>query len=195
MHKWPNYRILPFTLLFASLIFLLSGLFIIYFNSKDSNDDTTTPIFASQEKTIPVRIKIPSIGVDASIKPVGLTKLKAMESPKDPKDAAWFKLGTNPGEKGSSVIAGHRGWKTGPSIFDDLNKIEPGDKVYIEDEKENRLTFVVREMRVYDAHEIVPEVWNKKDAAHLNLITCSGDWNELTRTSDKRLVVFTDLVI
>jgi len=116
-----------------------------------------------------------------------------MESPKEPGDTAWFKLGASPGEKGSSVIAGHRGWKTGPAVFDDLDKIQLEDNVYVEDEKGNTLVFVVREMRVYGANEIVPEVWNKDDTAHLNLITCSGDWNESTKTSDKRLVVFTDL--
>jgi sortase (surface protein transpeptidase) len=74
-----------------------------------------------------------------------------------------------------------------------LDKIQLGDKVYVENEKGDTLVFVVREMHVYGAREIVPEVWNKNDAAHLNLITCSGDWNASTGTSDKRLVVFTDL--
>lgn len=192
MHKWLNSRILPFLLVSICLAFLLSGLFIINPDSKDSNDNTA-PFIASSEKIIPVRIKIPSIGVDAAIKPVGLTKLKTMESPKEPEETAWFRLGASPGEKGSSVIAGHRGWKIGPAVFDDLHKIQPGDKVYVEDEKRNTVAFVVREMRIYGADEIIPEVWEKKDSAYLNLITCSGSWNEVTGTSAKRLVVFTDL--
>lgn len=192
MHKWLNSRILLFSLAVCS-IFLFSGLFIANSNSKNSNDNIIAPLLISPEKIVPTRIKIPSIKVDALIKPVGLTKLKTMESPEEPLDTAWFRLGTSPGEKGSSVIAGHRGWKTGRAIFDDLDKIQLGDKVYVENEKGNTLVFVVREMRVYGAREIVPEVWNKNDAAHLNLITCSGDWNASTGTSDKRLVVFTDL--
>lgn len=172
------------------LVFLFLGFFIT--NSKNPNDNIA-PLFASPEKIIPIRITIPSIKVEALIKPVGLTKLKTMESPEEPLDTAWFKLGASPGEKGSSVIAGHRGWKTGRAIFDDLDEIQLGDKVYVENEKGDILVFVVREMRVYGALEIVPEVWNKNDAAYLNLITCSGDWNASTGTSDKRLVVFTDL--
>ncbi|MFZ3011956.1 MAG: class F sortase [Minisyncoccia bacterium] len=190
MHKRLNSRILLFILVPTCLVFLFLGFFIT--NSKNPNDNIA-PLFASPEKIIPIRITIPSIKVEALIKPVGLTKLKTMESPEEPLDTAWFKLGASPGEKGSSVIAGHRGWKTGRAIFDDLDEIQLGDKVYVENEKGDILVFVVREMRVYGALEIVPEVWNKNDAAYLNLITCSGDWNASTGTSDKRLVVFTDL--
>lgn len=193
MHKWLNSKILLFALASICLTFFLLGFFIISPHYKDSNDDTTL-FLASEEKIIPIRIKIPSIKVDAVIKPVGLTKYKTMEAPKEPEDTTWFKLGVSPGEKGSSVIAGHRGWKKGKAIFDDLNKIQLGDKVYVENEKGEMLAFVVREMRTYDALDIAPEVWNKKDSAHLNLITCSGDWNASTGTSDKRLVVFTDLI-
>ena len=66
--------------------------------------------------------------------------------------------------------------------------------MYVEDSEGNELVFEVRELRTYDAKEIVPEVWNKDDASYLNLITCSGSFNVLTGTSKERLVVFTDLV-
>lgn len=193
MYRWFNSRIL---LLVLVLVLLFSGFLIISSNSKDSKDskDSLAPLLTSQEKIVPVRIKIASIGVEASIKPAGLTKEKKMESPEEPGDTVWFELGVSPGEKGSSVIAGHRGWQTGPAIFDDLDKVKPGDEVHVEDEKGNTRVFVVRELRIYDADEIVLEVWNKEDSAYLNLITCSGGWNSLTGTSNERLVVFTDLV-
>lgn len=195
MHKWLNSKILLFFLVPICLAFLLSGLFIVYSNFKNSGDDNTALFIPSPKKIIPIRIKIPSIKVDAPIIQAGLTKQETMESPEEPLDTAWFKLGASPGEKGSSVIAGHRGWKTGKAVFDDLDKIKLGDNVYVENEKGDILVFIVREKRIYDADEIVPKVWNKVDAAHLNLITCSGKWNTLTGTSDKRLVVFTDLII
>ena len=195
MHKGFNSKILFFVLVSIFLAFFVGSLFSIDSNSKDLNP--ATPILASleKEKIIPLRIKIPSIGVDAPIKPVGLTRQNSMEAPDKPMETAWFKLGASPGQKGSSVIAGHRGWRVGPAIFDNLYKIKIDDKVYVEDEHGETRAFVVRKMQVYEANELVPEVWNKIDAAYLNLITCSGKWNILTGTSDKRLVVFTELVI
>jgi hypothetical protein len=54
-------------------------------------------------------------------------------------------------------------------------------------------TFVVRANRRYSAGEEVPEVFSTDDGeSHLNLITCEGDWDEISRTYSKRLVVFAD---
>lgn len=198
MHKWLNSKskILLLTLAFICLVFLLSGFFFVN-RASFSEDSKDQPYLLSEssEKITPTWIKIPSIGVNAVIKPVGLTELKTMQSPEKPEETAWFELGVSPGEKGSSVIAGHRGYKTGKAVFDDLDKIQIGDKVYVEDDEKNTLVFVVREIRHYNADDIVFEVWNKEDSAYLNLITCFGEWSAETGTSDKRLVVFTDLVI
>jgi sortase A len=192
MYKWSNSKKYLLALGFVCTAFLSSSLLI---NSNfNSSDDNTIPVFASAEKAPPARISIPSIGVDAKVSPVGRTKDGAMESPKGPEDAAWFEPGPIPGERGSAVIAGHRGWKLRHAIFDDLHKIKLGDKVYVEDEKGTTLAFVVRKIKIYGAEEVVPEVWDKDDSSYLNLITCSGDWNILTGTSEDRLVVSTELV-
>lgn len=197
MSKWLNSNSrIYFALASIGLVSLLfASYLIVNSRSPDPTDDKNTislPL-ESAEKTIPVRIKIPSIGVDAVVKPVGLTELKTMESPEEPGDTFWFSLGASPGERGSAVIAGHRGWRVGPAIFDDLDQIKPGDQVQVQDDGGATLTFVVRELRVYGANELAPEVWNQDDAAHLNLITCSGDWDTSRQAFPERLVVFTDL--
>lgn len=143
----------------------------------------------------PVRLKIPKINVDAAIDPMGLTPDGAMEAPNGPKNAGWFKLGPRPGNTGSAVIDGHYGpWKTGEgSVFDDLSKLQPGDKIYVQDEHGSIITFVVRESRRYDSEANASDVFVSNDgAAHLNLITCEGIWNEKEKTRPYRLVVFTD---
>ena len=166
---------------------------VLSWNGKALGENAiSSSLFAGGEN--PARLKIPSIRVDARIEPMGIQKDNAMETPKKPADTGWFKFGPRPGERGNSVIAGHRGWKTEPAVFDDLNKVRLGDKIYVEDGEGKELVFVVRDMRVYGADESAPEVWSKSDTAHLNLITCSGRWNNITKTSDERLVIFTDLV-
>ena len=187
---------LRFWVLFVLFLLFSMGLYVYsknFFFSKIvvPEQNTTYTIFNS---VAPIKIKIPSIQVDASIKRVGVTKDGAMDVPKRPEDTGWLETGPSPGAIGSAVIAGHRGWKTGPAVFDDLHKVKVGDLVYIENEEGDERVFIVRKIEVYDAKAEVSEVWNKNDNSYLNLITCSGNWNTFTGTSDERLVVFTDLV-
>lgn len=143
---------------------------------------------------LPVRLIIPKITVDASVEALGLTSEGAMDTPKGPADAAWFNQGTRPGEIGSSVIDGHSGWKDGiPAVFDNLNKLRVGDKVLVMDGRGVTTTFVVRELRTYNPTANAANVFISNDGkAHLNLITCEGLWDPVSKTSSERLVVFTD---
>ena len=143
---------------------------------------------------LPVRIRIPRIATDAVIDHVGLTSKGAMDVPKGRDSTAWFKLGPVPGEAGSSVIDGHSGWENGQSaVFDNLHKLKTGDRIYIEDKNGGVTTFAVRESRVYIESQDSREVFGSGDGkAHLNLITCSGDWDSATQSSPDRLVVFAD---
>ncbi|PIQ77862.1 sortase [Candidatus Peregrinibacteria bacterium CG11_big_fil_rev_8_21_14_0_20_41_10] len=143
---------------------------------------------------LPVHLKIPAIGVDAPVISVGLTSDGAMDVPKDPIEVAWYDRGPRPGENGSSVIAGHYGWKNNlPAVFDDLHKLVKGDKISVEDDKGVVTTFVVREIRIYDKDQDASDVFGSNDGkVHLNLITCTGAWNNEEKTFSKRLIVFTD---
>lgn len=143
---------------------------------------------------LPVRIKIPSISVDTDVGHVGLNPDGAMDTPKDPETTAWFDLGPRPGEVGSAVISGHFGWKNNiPAVFDNLNKLKKGDKVYVENEKGQTIAFIVRDSKKYDSNAYASEVFNSNDGkTHLNLITCEGAWNKKLKSYSDRLVVFAD---
>lgn len=142
----------------------------------------------------PVRLKIPKINVDANIEYVGLTRNGAMDVPKSKVNVAWLKLGQRPGENGTAVIAGHFDRENGkPAVFNNLYKLRKGDKLYIEDNKGVNTTFVVRKSRSYDPNANASDVFGSNDRkSHLNLITCEGIWNKVSKSYSKRLVVFTD---
>lgn len=143
---------------------------------------------------LPVRLKIPAIGVDAALDNIGLTSNGQMGVPTVPANGAWFDLGPRPGEIGSAVIDGHFGtWKNGQtSVFDSLYKLRKGDKLTVEDQKGVAITFVVTELRIYDQNQDATDVFSSLDGqAHLNLITCEGVWNRLEQSFPSRLVVFT----
>ncbi len=143
---------------------------------------------------LPARLKIPAINVDSVVEYVGLDSSGAMDVPESPDNVAWFKLGQRPGENGSAVIAGHYGWENGKAAaFDNLYKLRKGDKIYVEDEKGAIISFVVRESRRYKPEADASAVFESNDGkAHLNLITCEGDWNKDSKSYSERLVVFTD---
>jgi LPXTG-site transpeptidase (sortase) family protein len=58
-------------------------------------------------------------------------------------------------------------------VFDNLQKLHTGDKVYIEDDKGVTISFVVTQVKRYLPTAIVPEIFTSKDGkSHLNIITC-----------------------
>lgn len=141
---------------------------------------------------LPVRLKIPKIYVNAAIEHVGQTPQGAVGVPKGPENAAWFKLGPMPGDKGSAVIDGHFGWGNGiPAVFDNLHKLEKGDKLYIENDQGMIISFVVAGLKSYDPEQNAMEVFDSGDGkSHLNLITCEGAWDKEQKNYSKRLIVF-----
>lgn len=143
---------------------------------------------------LPMRLKIPIIGVDATVEHVGLTPAEAMDVPKRQGNVGWFERGPRPGESGNAVVAGHYGWKNSePSVFDDLYKLRKGDMLYVEDDKGTTLSFVVREARRYNLDADAVEVFTSSDGeSHLNLVTCEGVWDNIQKSYPYRLVIFAD---
>jgi LPXTG-site transpeptidase (sortase) family protein len=149
---------------------------------------------AASNYGLPLRLKIPTINVDAALEQVGITPEGALGIPKNLTSAGWFSLGPRPGENGNAVIDGHYSQKASlPAVFDNLHQLIRGDKLYVQDEKGTSITFVVRQSRSYDPKADTSDVFRSTDgAAHLNLITCEGAWDEATKSYSKRLVIFAD---
>ena len=146
---------------------------------------------------LPLRLKIPKIGVDATIDYLGTTPQGEMSTPKGPSNVGWFNLGPRPGENGSAVINGHFGYKNNiPAVFDNLHALQKGDNLYTTNEKDETITFVVRELRTYTPKDNATDIFRSSDGqAHLNLITCQGVWNQSQKSYSNRLVVFTDKIL
>jgi len=141
-----------------------------------------------------MRLVISNIAVDAAIEYVGVALDGTMGVPKGPDNVAWFQFGPRPGEVGSAVIAGHYGWKDNrPAAFDKVFTLQKGDTLSVQDDKGKMITFVVRESRLYDPKGDANDVFVSTDGkAHLNLITCEGVWDAVSKSYSKRLVVFAD---
>ncbi len=191
------------------IIIIICFLFFIFYNKEYfskklitvnsiNNLETLITFNTSTEKNninLPLYLKIPVIGVDATIEYVGLNSKGEMGVPKDSKNVAWFKLGPLPGSNGSAVIAGHFDDKNGKeAVFYNLKKIKKGDKLFIEDITGNNISFIVREVKIYNSKDFLPEVFISKEGQHLNLITCTGTWDKYNQEYTKRLIIFSDII-
>lgn len=184
-------------LFIAGLVAIAYSLVIVVFllSSESSSYINLASLFRQTSSSQPVWLKIPNINVNAAIEQVSLTSSGAVGVPNGVGNVAWFNLGPLPGERGNSIIVGHYGWyKNGtPAVFNNISKLKPGDKLYIQDSKGATITFVVRELKIFDASEDASGVFSLDDGkAHLNLITCQGAWDKTQKTYSNRLVVFTD---
>lgn len=144
---------------------------------------------------LPLRLKIPAIGVDAAVEQVGRTPDGAMDVPKDFYDTAWYMLGPRPGEPGNAVIDGHVDSTTGKAIFWDLRKLARGDQIVVVGDDGVERRFVVVETDTYATPDVpLARIFGPSPGAHLNLITCDANttFNYTTHSYDGNVVVYAD---
>lgn len=145
---------------------------------------------------IPLRIRIPVIGVEAKVEQVGVRDDGAMANPSSFATTGWYKFGGKPGGAGNAVIAGHVNNALGLSgVFARLSDVSIGDSIFVSDSTGTTLTYTVHAKTQYTAANApLEEIFRTTGPSQLVLITCEGDWDPKSRSYDKRLVVVARLV-
>lgn len=142
-------------------------------------------------------LSIPSIGIHkAFVESVGISEKGAMEVPSEAYTVGWYNFGAIPGQKGSAVLAGHVNWLGGKdAVFTNLHQVKIGDLIEIENNFGRKNYFIVRAIEEYPTDSNTESVFSSFDGkSYLNLITCSGVWNEKSGTHESRLVVFSEKI-
>ncbi|SFG30809.1 LPXTG-site transpeptidase (sortase) family protein [Halobacillus alkaliphilus] len=146
------------------------------------------------EGIVPVRLTIPSIDVDAPVGPQGYTEQGGMAVPDSVTEVGWFEPGTKPGATGNSVIAGHVDGRNGPAVFYDLKELEAGDLIYVEGKDGEKLTYTVQKVVAHPLDESpIRELFGPTNEKALNLITCTGPYDDEAQEYTERLAVYTTL--
>lgn len=158
---------------------------------KASRPVAAAPVQIPKQKSQPVRLIIPAIGLSAPVEAVGLNSDGEMAVPDgNTSEVGWYKYGTIPGNVGSAVIDAHVF-----AAFQKLDALKAGSEVYVENADGKRLKFVVNNLQVYKLGELTSGMlFGKRDARRLNLITCAGEPTADGSTYTHRLVVYTTLV-
>lgn len=170
-------------------------------NSAQAADTPHTAANASAapalDPSVPDRITIPSIGVDAPLDTVGLDARGVMQEPDfaKPKDAAWYKQGPTPGEPGPAAVVGHMDTPQAPrAVFFNLKELKKDQQVRIHRQDGSTAVFAVDDVETYkkDAFPTDKVYGDTHGAAALRLITCGGNLTE-DRHWDANVVVFAHL--
>jgi sortase (surface protein transpeptidase) len=141
----------------------------------------------------PLHLSIPCIGVDTALISLGLQDDGTVEVPTDPAAAGWFRLGTVPGRRGSSVILGHVDSVDGPAVFAGLSTMRPRDRVQVVLSDDSLMTFAVTGIETYanadfPADRVYAGTTRRRE---LNLVTCGGEYDAGRGGYQSNVVVFT----
>ncbi len=124
----------------------------------------------------PTRLRIPALDVDAAVDAVG-TRRDVLVPPADPQRVGWWGEGAAPGEPGRALLAGHT-VHTGGGALDDLETLEPGDRVVV-GSKQSRTRWVVDTVRVLVKGELARDaerLFAQDGPPRLVVLTCE-DWD------------------
>jgi hypothetical protein len=128
----------------------------------------------------PVRVRLPSLGIDSPVVPVGVTGSGDLEIPGDVDDVGWYRFGPAPGAgSGSAVLTGHvDSVRQGPGPFSRLGELAPGDIVAVVDEAGVERSFTVLSREEWAKSEVpMDRLFDRGGSARLVLITCGGDFD------------------
>ncbi|MFE7751232.1 class F sortase [Streptomyces sp. NPDC057428] len=155
----------------------------------------TPPSVRPLPPVTPVRLRIPSLKVDAPMMKLGLDASGALKPPPDnnPVLAGWYAGGTVPGSVGTAVTAGHVDTRLGPGVFQLLGLLRRGATVEIIREDLSTAVFTVYAVETYGKKDFPDnKVYGSSTRPELRVITCGGDYNKKSGYQDN-VVVFASL--
>ncbi|MFF7975980.1 class F sortase [Streptomyces sp. NPDC007905] len=148
-------------------------------------------------RSVPTRLLIPKISVDAPFAELSIGATGQLEPP--PADntnlVGWYAKGASPGEAGTSIIAGHVDTVTSAAVFANLGELERGDRFSVDRADGRTADFVVDDTETFAKDDFPSKrVYADTDRPEVRLITCAGDYDHSVRDYTDNLVVFAHLV-
>jgi hypothetical protein len=142
----------------------------------------------------PLRLRIPTAGVDSRLQRLGLAGDGTIQVPTRPDVAGWYTGGPRPGQRGPAVILGHVDWVTGPGVFFHLSELPRGAWVYVDRADGSTARFrVTGTLQVPKSRFPTNRVYAPGGQASLRLVTCGGSFDAATRNYRDNVIVFAAL--
>jgi len=148
---------------------------------------TPTPTPTLANPGVPIRMAIPSLGVDSQVKEAGTYwEQGQLVWETLPFVVAHYRATAKAGEVGNAVFSGHVTSHNAGNVFQDLYQIELGDRVRVFTDAAE-FVYEVSEVRLVLPTET--SVMEPTSDERITLITCAGEWNPSKREYSHRLIV------
>ncbi|MFH8621208.1 class F sortase [Streptomyces vietnamensis] len=150
----------------------------------------------SMPRSAPTRLRIPRIGVDAPFTGLKIGPSGALEPPPadDTNLVGWQESGISPGERGTSIIAGHLDTATAPAVFARLDELKAGDTFEVSRADGTTAAFLIDSVEQFDKDDFPNQrVYEDTPDALVRLITCAGPYDRKAKDYTENLVVFAHL--
>jgi|GEM_PF-1946710 len=170
--------------LFAVILLLLSLAAYNYLKpsqdatSSQSVDPSQTPEQASGlELDGGEHLIIEAIDVTAPLITLGLDANAIPEVPLNGHEVTWYNFSAPPGSDSNAVFAAHVTWNQQPAVFWDLDSLQAGDSIVINNGEGGELVYeVFANFGVDSSNPEAISVMAPTSEPILTLITCGGTW-------------------
>ncbi len=158
--------------------------------------ESAEPIVPGMARSVPTRIFIKSVWINARIDQVGLARDGSVETPsyEGADNAAWYRHGPSPGETGPAVILGHVDSKKDRAVFFELRRVKPGAGIEVTRADGGKAVFKVDSVEQFPKAAFPTErVYGPTRNPTLRLVTCGGRYNPATEDYSDNIIVFATL--
>ena len=140
-------------------------------------DDASLEAATTRQPRPPSLLRVPSLGLDSAVLPVGVTEDRQMQLPDDPRVLGWYRFGPAPGGGGSVVLAGHvdsRAFGVGPLVA--LQSIAAGARIEVVSGTAGVRTYRVDSIERFDRQALPATVFARTGPERLRIVTCTGPY-------------------
>lgn len=143
----------------------------------------------------PTGIRIRSIGVDATIRPLGMKPDHTVEVPENPDNVGWYSPGPAPGQRGSAALLGHVDSIHGPAVFAALRTLRVGALVEVASSDGSTARFEVTRSATYPNDRFpARKVYRTTGRSRITLVTCGGSYDASRGGYQANVVVYASLI-
>lgn len=153
-------------------------------------DLSDSPTRAPSTAPIPTEIDIPTIGVHASVVPLGRNNDGSMQVPSRFDVAGWYQDGPRPGDPGPAVIVGHVDSYRAAAVFFRLSELVPGQPIDVSGDGGFH-KFTVESVATFPKNRFPSDlIFGPVPEPALRLITCGGSFDDAAHSYRANVVVF-----
>jgi sortase (surface protein transpeptidase) len=146
------------------------------------------------EAVAPVALHIPSLGIAAPVRAVGVEPDGEMEVPAA-SDVGWYRFGPAPGADGSTLLAAHVDYEGERGVFFELRRLRPGARVEVTLTDGSRHAYAVVAVATVPKADLPGSgVFDRTGPPRLALITCGGAFDAAARSYRDNVVAYAEPV-